>query len=157
MVTTQGLKRSAATTFFTPSVVAFVLVVFLGVFLSLTESSPAGVRDGYKEGCGTVIPDFGIYQCQYGEWCFDGSCVEDRWQIKEGAGWSDRGGRISTLREVNYILDVNSCKEVCDRTVNCVGFTYVGDENRCDLKDFRQADKLKLGYTRSIVSGRKEH
>jgi len=46
MVTTQGLKRSAATTFFTPSVVAFVLVVFLGLFLSSTECSPAGVREG---------------------------------------------------------------------------------------------------------------
>jgi len=46
MVTTQGIKRSAATTFFTPSVVAFVLVVFFGLFLSLTESSPAGSRDG---------------------------------------------------------------------------------------------------------------
>jgi len=45
MVTTQGIRRSAATTFSTPSVVALVLVVFLSLFLSLAESSPAG-RDG---------------------------------------------------------------------------------------------------------------
>jgi len=44
MVTNQGLRRSAATRFSSPSVVAFILVVFLGVFLSLAESSPAGLR-----------------------------------------------------------------------------------------------------------------
>ena len=49
---------------------------------------------------------------------------------------------------------MNGCKEVCARTVNCDGFTYVGDENRCDLKQGSQADQLKLGYPRSIVSGR---
>jgi len=46
MVTTQGLRRNAASTFSTPSVMAFVLVVFLSLFLSLAESSPAGERDG---------------------------------------------------------------------------------------------------------------
>jgi len=45
MVTTQGLRRSAATTFSTPSVVALVLVVFLSLFLSLAEGNPAGVRN----------------------------------------------------------------------------------------------------------------
>jgi len=49
MVTTQGIRRSAATTFSTPSVVALVLVVFLSLFLSLAESSPAG-RDGQENG-----------------------------------------------------------------------------------------------------------
>jgi len=48
MVTTQGLRRNAATTFSTPSVMAFVLVVFLSLFLSLAESSPAGGRDGQE-------------------------------------------------------------------------------------------------------------
>jgi len=45
MVTTQGLRRSAATTFSSPSVVALVLVVFLSLFLSLAEGNPAGVRN----------------------------------------------------------------------------------------------------------------
>ena len=45
MVTTQGQRRSAATTFSTPSVVALVLVVFLSLFLSLAEGNPAGVRN----------------------------------------------------------------------------------------------------------------
>jgi len=48
MVTTQGLRRSAATTFSTPSVVALVLVVFLSLFLSLAEGNPAGVRNEEK-------------------------------------------------------------------------------------------------------------
>jgi hypothetical protein len=46
MVIVQGTRRRnlATTTFSTSSVVAFILVVFLGLFLSLTESSPAGAR-----------------------------------------------------------------------------------------------------------------
>lgn len=44
MVIKEGLRRSAATTFSSPSVVAFILVVFVGVFLSLAEGGPAAVR-----------------------------------------------------------------------------------------------------------------
>ena len=44
MVAKEGLRRSAATTFSSPSVVAFILVVFVGVFLSLAEGGPAAVR-----------------------------------------------------------------------------------------------------------------
>jgi len=44
MVTIQGLRRSAAPTSLTPSALAFTLIVFLGLFLALAESSPSGVR-----------------------------------------------------------------------------------------------------------------
>ena len=44
MVTIQGLRRSAAPTSLTPSALAFILVVFLGLLLALAESSPSGVR-----------------------------------------------------------------------------------------------------------------
>lgn len=81
-----------------------------------------------------------------------------KYEIHRGAGWLDEDGKISNYGIEENVKSVKDCEEACNslRWPECVGFTYVSSENRCDLKNHDNAASLKKGYASSIISGEVE-
>ena len=85
--------------------------------------------------------------------CFIDNEIE--WIISEsGEGWLDQNGEISTLIQIVDQNNMDDCKTACLATPDCVGFTFVGVNSRCDLKNNLQAVILEGGHHSSLVSGK---
>ena len=60
-----------------------------------------------------------------------------------------------TLKKVSNIYNHNECKEACISTPNCVGYSFIGLYNYCNLKSELQAVKLNRSRV-SVVSAKLE-
>ena len=79
----------------------------------------------------------------------------DGWSVKIGYNWVDQSGNDMTLKRVSNIYNHNDCKEACISTPDCVGYSFIGLYNYCNLKSELQAVKLNRSRV-SVVSGKLE-
>jgi len=84
----------------------------------------------------------------------NGSGGAGKYVISAGAGWLDSFGKISTLVEVRG-ESINACQIACNNYNNCVAFTFVSTEQRCDLKNSQQAITLGV-FPDTIISGNRQ-
>ena len=72
--------------------------------------------------------------------------------ISIGAGWLDSSGGVSNLEVVNG-ESTDECEVACKNVTGCVGFTFVSQNKKCDLKNIQQAVTLVNGMPLTIISG----
>jgi len=112
------------------------LTIVLGVFLPLA----------YCKSTNAPAPPTNTY-CPFAS----GKDLSKSWETKCGFGWLNEAGQISNLAQVSG-ESYKCCQDHCDSMEQCVGYTFVNSEKRCDLKSETDAHRL-VQYKWELISG----
>jgi len=124
------------------------LTIVLGVFLPLAYcKSTNAVFLPLATPVPTTSPPPTNTYCPFAS----GKDLSKSWETKCGFGWLNEAGQISNLAQVSG-ESYKCCQDHCDSMEQCVGYTFVNSEKRCDLKSETDAHRL-VQYKWELISG----